>query len=72
MQDAAQLERAFAEADEIGFRMELVGGIPTWELPPSLYHQATIDRTRATILRGRLSQGCDCAHFVDISDQVSR
>ena len=66
MQDTAQLERMFAEADEIGFRMELVGGIPTWELSPSLYHGATIDRIRATILRGRLSQGCDCAHFADI------
>ena len=70
MQDMAQLERMFAEADEIGFRMELVGGIPTWETSPVWGHQEICFRIEMSLEQNRASgteNGCGCYHAPDVS-----
>ena len=57
------------QADELGIRLEIVGGLPIWEAKPLLKHQRAVDRIRATIQRAPLSsgdQGCSCLHYADI------
>src|SRR5262249_3064928 len=48
-------------------RLEITGGIPTWEAFPGLRHQETIDLIRASIKP--VSDGmteCSCSHFSDV------
>src|SRR5438105_6255736 len=48
-------------------RLEITGGIPTWEAFPGLRHQETIDLIRASIKpRPDSTTGCSCVHFSDI------
>lgn len=51
-------------------RLEITGGIPTWEALPGSRHQRTIDRIRASIAplpEGAEGQeGCQCAHLSDV------
>ena len=37
------------QADELGIRLEIVGGLPLWEASPVLRHQEAIDRIRASL-----------------------
>ena len=54
-------------ADEVGLRLEIVGGLPVWEASPVIKHQRAIDRIRATIRRaGPGENACACVHFADI------
>lgn len=48
-------------------KLEITGGIPTWELSPSSRHQRTIDRIRVSIkpLEGGENR-CECAHLSDV------
>jgi hypothetical protein len=46
-------------ADELGVRLEIVGGIPLWEAQPVYKHQKAIDRIRATIVPAA-ARGCGC------------
>ncbi|MDX1934844.1 MAG: Uma2 family endonuclease [Capsulimonadales bacterium] len=46
MQDWARL---VAEADRVGFRLEMVLEVPTWEASPVFRHQAAVDRIRTSI-----------------------
>jgi Uma2 family endonuclease len=54
--------------EESGVRLEIAGGIPTWEAFPSPRHQRTVDRIRAGI-RPAAGQdvGCECVHLADVS-----
>jgi Uma2 family endonuclease len=48
-------------------RLEITGGIPTWEAFPGARHQRMIDRIRASIIPVDESKnGCQCAHLSDV------
>lgn len=53
-------------------RLEITGGIPTWEASPSSRHQLVIDRIRASIAPLTDEDGrCECAHLSDVTIQFS-
>lgn len=62
------LERLLA-ADELGVRLEIVGGLPIWEAHPLPKHQRAVDRIRTTITPPPPTadgKGCDCVHLADV------
>lgn len=67
--DKALFQRLL-QADELGIRLEIVGGLPLWEASPVLRHQEAIDRIRASIRRSTSPAGdrqrCDCYHAADV------
>jgi hypothetical protein len=65
------MDAKFLRADELGVRLEIVGGLPIWEPHPIYKHQKAIDRIRATIERapsagGSEADGCACIHVSDV------
>lgn len=62
------MDSRFLRADELGVRLEIVGGIPIWEPSPLYKHQKAVDRIRATIHKSAaLSQASrDCVHAADV------
>jgi len=52
-------------ANELGIRLEIVGGIPLWEAQPVYKHQKAIDRIRASIKPGA-GKACEYVHVSDI------
>ena len=58
------------QADELGVRLEMVGGLPLWEPSPVLKHQKAIDRIRGTIKPvsrdGDVPSQCSCVHHADV------
>ncbi len=54
-------------ADQVGIRLEIVRGVPLWEMHPGFKHQKEVDRIRATLepIPGTDS-GCGCFHYADI------
>jgi Uma2 family endonuclease len=52
------------EADELGLRLEVTGGLTTWELSPMKSHQKVVDRIRASI-KATL-ETCECVHYADV------
>lgn len=67
--DEALFQRLL-QADELGIRLEIVGGLPMWEASPVLRHQEAIDRIRASIRRStspsKEQRRCDCYHAADV------
>lgn len=57
------------QANELGVRLEIVGGLPIWEAHPVLRHQRAVDRIRASIsaetAAGEAAH-CSCMHVADI------
>jgi hypothetical protein len=57
-------------ADELGIRLEIVGGLPIWEPHPVVKHQKAIDRIRATIEKqpkaSESASECACIHLSDV------
>jgi len=53
---------------EGAIRLEITGGVPTWEAFPGSRHQRAVDRIRASILPlGQAdSPACRCAHLSDV------
>jgi Uma2 family endonuclease len=52
---------------EGAIRLEITGGIPTWEAFPGSRHQRMIDRIRASIEpTAENTLGCACAHLSDV------
>ena len=43
------MDPRFLRAEELGIRLEMVGGLPIWEPHPGWKHQKAVDRIRATI-----------------------
>jgi Putative restriction endonuclease len=43
------MDPKFLRADELGVRLEMVGGLPLWEPHPVWKHQKAVDRIRQTI-----------------------
>lgn len=61
------LFQEFIRADQLGIRLEIVGGLPIWEAQPVLRHQRAVDRIRATIRpTSSTGDGCGCIHIADI------
>lgn len=62
------MDPRFLRADELGIRLEIVGGLPIWEPQPVWRHQKAIDRIRATIERlpSDPGRGCGCIHISDV------
>ncbi len=53
-------------ADEIGLRLEVVNGLPTWEVHPGFRHQKTVDEIRQTLRRQGDAAACGCFHYADV------
>lgn len=61
------MNQTFLRADELGIRLEIVGGLPIWESSPLIKHQRAIDRIRASIAAVTPSTGvCACTHLADV------
>ncbi|MBC8141272.1 MAG: hypothetical protein H7Y38_07500 [Armatimonadetes bacterium] len=58
---------ALTVGETSGMRLEISGGIPTWEAFPVARHQMTVDRIRASI-KPFATSGTDCAclHLADV------
>jgi Uma2 family endonuclease len=54
----------FLRAEELGIRLEIVGGLPMWEAQPVWKHQKAVDRIRASIVRR--NDACACVHAADV------
>lgn len=59
------MNQQFLAAEELGIRLEIVGGIPLWEAQPVYKHQKAVDRIRASILP-MTDQACICIHVADV------
>ena len=69
--EQSRLIETLFRANEAGVKLEIVAGLPTWEMFPAIRHQSAIDRIRATLRRARRTRGqpksgCGCWHFSDI------
>ena len=65
------MDPKFLRAEELGIRLEMVGGLPIWEPHPVWKHQKAVDRIRATIRAtdsGTEDGGgrCSCVHAADV------
>jgi hypothetical protein len=64
------MDPVLLQADELGIRLEIVGGLPIWEAKPMLKHQKAIDRIRDSIHPAPNQPGqepsCGCIHFSDV------
>ena len=55
------------QADELGIRLEIVGGLPIWEASPVRRHQRAVDRIRDSLRPAAGSEdGCGCVHLADV------
>ncbi len=66
MEISEQLQRA---ADELGIRLEMIGGVSTWEAQPVPRHQTAILRILRTIrplTQPEAEGGCACHFNIDI------
>jgi Uma2 family endonuclease len=52
-------------AEQLGIRLEIVGGLHIWEAQPVYRHQKAVDRIRATI-RPSATKACGCVHASDV------
>lgn len=59
------LDPQFLLAEQLGIRLEKVGGLHTWEAQPLLRHQKAIDRVRASI-KPLPGSTCRCVHTSDV------
>ena len=60
-------EEMMMDAREAGIRLEMVGGLPIWEMMPVIKHQKAIDRIRQTLRPTPGGEGnCGCFHYNDI------
>jgi Putative restriction endonuclease len=65
------MDSKFLRADELGIRLEIVGGLPIWEPHPIYKHQKAVDRIRATIEKSSpkaapAEDRCGCIHAADV------
>ena len=61
------MDERLLRADELGVRLEIVGGLPLWEAHPVYKHQKAIDRIRQTIAPIEANTAaCACVHASDV------
>jgi Uma2 family endonuclease len=59
------IDPKFMRAEELGIRLEVVGGLAIWEAQPVWKHQKAVDRIRASI-GPRSGAPCACVHAADV------
>lgn len=59
------IDPKFVRAEELGIRLEVVGGLPIWEAAPAWRHQKAVDRIRSSI-RPSSGSTCPCVHAADV------
>ncbi len=62
----SDIEDLFMVADEAGIRLEVIDGLPVWEVSPGLTHQESVDRVRQSIRADEKGGGCECLHYADL------
>lgn len=71
MENAPNLEflsAAVEAADEIGIKIEMVGGIPVWEAFPNYRHQSHVKRIDASVRRPvGAEHDCGCVSAMDVA-----
>ena len=61
------LSQRLLQANELGIRLEVVGGLPIWEANPFLRHQEAIDRIRSSLPPApQPNIGYDCIHLANV------
>lgn len=63
------MDPKFLRAEDLGIRLEIVGGLPIWEPHPVWKHQKAVDRIRETIRTAETTPegtGCECVHAADV------
>jgi Uma2 family endonuclease len=61
------VEELINQADEAGYRFEMVQGIGMWELMPGKRHQKTVFRIQSSIRPVQKTDGyCGCFHASDV------
>ena len=62
------LDNQFFRADELGIRLEIVGGLHIWEAQPLYKHQKHVARISQNIRKTAKaeSNNCDCVHIQDV------
>ena len=63
------MDQKFLRAEELGIRLEIVGGLPIWEPHPVWKHQKAVDRIRESIAVETTSterSECECVHAADV------
>jgi hypothetical protein len=53
-------------AEQLGVRLEIVGGLPVWEASSVWRHQKAVDSIRATIRPISSTEACTCVHAADV------
>ena len=59
------LDHKFLLADQLGIRLETIGGLAIWEAAPVYKHQKAVDRIRASLKAGA-GGACACIHASDV------
>ncbi|GAB4579737.1 MAG: Uma2 family endonuclease [Anaerolineales bacterium] len=63
------MDPVLLQANELGIRLEIVGGLPLWEAKPVLKHQRAVDRIRYSIQKDtdqKQNPDCGCYHYADV------
>jgi hypothetical protein len=62
------IDDVFQRADDVGIRLEIIGGLPVWEAHPNLTHQKAIDHIRESIqpAHNQSASTCECVHYADL------
>ena len=61
------MDSQLLRSEELGIKLEIVGGLPIWEASPVMRHQMAVDRIRESIKRVETNgKSCDCFHVADI------
>jgi len=63
-----KLFQRLMQANELGVRLEIIGGLPIWEAHPVLKHQRAVDRIRESLKKSPTQDvgGCACLHYADV------
>ncbi|AIE85400.1 Uma2 family endonuclease [Fimbriimonas ginsengisoli] len=70
--DPTLLKQALVEADENGYRLELMNGVGIWEVQPAKRHISTAKRIEKSIRPDpESSSGCGCIAYQDLYVQFS-
>jgi hypothetical protein len=59
------MENRLLNANDIGVRLEIIGGMHIWEAQPLYKHQKAVDRIRSGIQKKENST-CACIHAADV------
>lgn len=60
------MDERILHADELGVRLEIVGGLAIWEAHPVYKHQKAIDRIRQTIAPLTSTDAAACVHASNV------